>query len=425
MADDVSNTASDAASARPSVEMPAPTAAPMVLCLGLTLVAAGLATNLSLCAVGALVLAAGLGRWIACLLPGRGHLHEPLDESANPKAVAARAGRVKRLVAGMPGYRLRLPEEVHPISAGVKGGIVGGIVMPLPALAYGVLSGHGLWYPVNLLAGMALPGVGKMTVAELEKFDATLLVFAAVIHVVVSVIVGLIYGVLMPTLPALPKPLAWGGLLMPLLWTGVSFALVRSVNPALHAGVSWPWFIVSQFVFGLVSAVVVIALGGRNPTVAGVWGGLIGGLVMPAPAILWSLSMHRGIWYPANLLAGMVSPGMATLPLEELERFHADWLAVAVALHLAFSVTFGAAYGIVLPRLGTIPAPLAWGGLVMPLVWTAGSYGLMGVVNPVLQQRVDWPWFVVSQFFFGVAAAMVVVRSELVHVPPAGGGERE
>jgi hypothetical protein len=46
----------------------------------------------------------------------------------------------------------------------------------------------------------------------------------------------------------------------------------------------------------------------------------------------------------------------------------------------------------------------------------------MGVVNPVLQQRVDWPWFVVSQFVFGVTAAVVVVRSEMVHVPPAGRG---
>jgi hypothetical protein len=57
---------------------------------------------------------------------------------------------------------------------------------------------------------------------------------------------------------------------------------------------------------------------------------------------------------------------------------------------------------------------------VLPLVWTAFSYGLMGIANPVLQQRVDWPWFVVSQFVFGVAAAFVVARSELIHIPPAG-----
>src|SRR2546430_8947283 len=53
----------------------------------------------------------------------------------------------------MPGYRVRLPEKVHPISAGVKGGIAGGLVIPLPALIYGLVSGQGIWYPVNLLAG--------------------------------------------------------------------------------------------------------------------------------------------------------------------------------------------------------------------------------------------------------------------------------
>jgi hypothetical protein len=50
------------------------------------------------------------------------------------------------------------------------------------------------------------------------------------------------------------------------------------------------------------------------------------------------------------------------------------------------------------------------------------SFGLMGVVNPLLQQRVDWPWFIVSQFVFGITAAIVVIRSEIVHIPPAGRG---
>jgi hypothetical protein len=58
----------------------------------------------------------------------------------------------------------------------------------------------------------------------------------------------------------------------------------------------------------------------------------------------------------------------------------------------------------------------------MPLLWTALSYGMMGVVNPALQERVDWPWFVVSQFVFGIVAAIIVVRSEEVHISPAGKG---
>jgi hypothetical protein len=403
------------------VELPRPTAWPVVLSLGLALVAAGVVTGWAFLLVGAAVFAVGLIGWVSQLLPGAGHIHEPLAEPAvRPRHVATTS--VEQLQLGRPGYRLRLPEQVHPISAGVKGGIVGGLVMPLPALLWGLLSGHGVWYPVNLLAGMVLPGVGDMPVAELEQFRPALLVVAVVIHAAMSVVFGLLYGVLLPTLPDLPKPFAWGGLLMPLLWTAVSFGLMTAVNPALDAGVSWPWFIASQFVFGIVAAAVVARSGRRSPLLAGVMGGLAGGLVMPIPAVLWSLLNGHGIWYPVNLLAGMAWPGIGGVSAEELDRFHADWFRAAVAIHAVLSAIFGLAYGLLLPRLRPIPGPMAWGGLLMPLLWTGIGYGLMGVVNPVLQQRVDWPWFIASQFVFGMTAAIVVVRSERVHIPPAGQG---
>ena len=88
--------------------------------------------------------------------------------------MVARPGAVERLEQGMPGYRMRLPEKVHPISAGVKGGLLGGLVMPLPALVYSLSSGHGIWYPLNLLAGTALPGVGRLSEAQLEQFHLSL-----------------------------------------------------------------------------------------------------------------------------------------------------------------------------------------------------------------------------------------------------------
>jgi hypothetical protein len=332
---------------------------------------------------------------------------------------------VERLSEGMPGYRLRLPQDVHPISAGIKGGIVGGLVMPVPALLWSLLSHHGLWYPVNLLAGMVLPGVGKMTVPELEQFHASLLVVAVVIHVVLSVVFGLIYGVLLPTLPSVPRPIAWGGVLAPLLWTGTSYALMGLVNPVLASGVSWPWFIASQFVFGIVAAVVVMRLERLPALLAGLCGGLAGGLLMPIPALLWGLLSGHGLWYPVNLLAGLVLPDLGQRPPGELEQFHANWLVAALGAHAFLSAAFGVLLALLQGRLPVIPGPVAWGGLVLPLVWTGIGFGLMGVVNPVLQERVDWAWFIVSQFVFGVAAAAVVQLSETVHIPPAGRGPEQ
>jgi hypothetical protein len=423
----------------------------MVVALGLAFALAGVATSPAILAVGAVILLSGLAGWVGQLLPGQGHVHEERAEpSRRPRPVAARPGTVQQLAAGVPGYRLRLPVEVHPTSAGVWGGLAGGVLMILPALTWGLVSGHGIWYPVNLLAGMVRPGLGGLTIEDLQEFRPGLLVAAIVIHAVFCVILGLCYGVLLPTLPDVPAAVAWGGLLMPLLWTAVSFAALRFVNPVLAAGVDWPWFIASQFVFGIVSANVFLwacrppppaerpwAASAQGPVAseasigprserpwasvrAGLLGGLVGGLVMPAPALLWGLVTRRGIWYPVNLLAGLVVQGMDDLPEDQLEAFNATWLAIAVVIHAALSLGFGLAYPLVLPRLRPIPGPMAWGGLVMPMLWTGSSYGLMGVVNPVLRENVDWPWFIVSQFVFGVAASIVVIRTETIHVPPAG-----
>jgi hypothetical protein len=406
-----------------TVEMPKPTIAPMVLSLSIMLIAAGVAISFTFLFVGLALFVVGLGMWIAHLLPGHGHWHEPRVEPAlRPQPVVVAAGEVERLRAGMPGYRLRLPVKVRPISAGVKGGLVGGLVMPLPAMLYGILSGHGIWWPVNLLAGMVVPGVGNLTADEMQQFHPGLLALGVAIHIVVSLILGLVYGVLMPMLPKIRKPLAWGALLMPLLWTAVNFIALGIVNPLVRMRIEWPWFILSQFVFGVVAASVFMSLKDRNAVAAGLIGGAIGGVVMAAPAVLWSLVAGHGIWYPINLLSAVAIPHAGEPYLAELQQFHADWFFTALAAHAVLSLVFGLAFALVLPGLPTIPAPLAWGALVMPLLWTAWSYGLMGVVNPVLQQRVEWPWFIVSQFVFGLVAAIVVVRSEEIAIPPAGHG---
>src|SRR4051812_36931258 len=102
-----------------SVLMPRPTVAPMVLSLGLALLGAGVVTSTAFLVVGGVTLVVGLGLWVAELLPGRGHIHEHLVERARrPRTVLAEPGTVGQLRSGMPGYRMRLPEKVHPISAG-------------------------------------------------------------------------------------------------------------------------------------------------------------------------------------------------------------------------------------------------------------------------------------------------------------------
>jgi len=51
---------------------------------------------------------------------------------------------------------------------------------------------------------------------------------------------------------------------------------------------------------------------------------------------------------------------------------------------------------------------------IAPLIWSGLLYGILGIVNPVMNSRVDWLWFVLSQFGFGLVAGVVVSRQQRV-----------
>ncbi len=240
---------------RETLEVPKPTTWPMILALATMLAAAGLVTNLVYSAVGLVLMVVGIAGWVGQLLPGQGTEEMqwvPAEQRAQPVQAA------KRQMVPLPGvlgYRAQLPYATHPYLAGVRGGIAGGIVMALVALAYGVLSGHGIWYPVNLLAAMVMPSTTGTTLTQFQPFSPAALAVGLVIHGITCLIVGLLFGVMLPALPG--GPVLWGGLIGPLLWSGLIFAFMNVLNPVMNRLVDWPWFIVSQFAFGLTAGLVV------------------------------------------------------------------------------------------------------------------------------------------------------------------------
>lgn len=236
-----------------SVMMPRPTAWPLVLALGLTLALLGIVTSYIMTAPGIGLAVIGLAGWIHQLLPGVGRERmawAPPHERPSPIAPSEIA--VASLKPGMPGHRARLPEKVHPYSAGATGGLIGGVAMAATALTYGALSGRGIWYPVNLLAGMVLPSVAEHP----EHLNIVGLIVATFIHGLTSLGVGMFFGVLLPTLPR--WPIFWGGIVGPLLWTGAIYSFMGVLNPILAQEVDWAWFVASQFAYGLVMGIVVM-----------------------------------------------------------------------------------------------------------------------------------------------------------------------
>ena len=144
----------------------------------------------------------------------------------------------------------RVPAEVYPYSAGVFGGLVGGVGMIPFGLAYGLLSGHGIWYPVNIIAATIIRTWQQASPAELAQFSVPGLVFGLLIHLAMSMALGLTLGVLLPGLPG--TPLLWAFVIGPILWVGAVFAGLPLFNPVMARLVDWPSFALANIAYSLI-----------------------------------------------------------------------------------------------------------------------------------------------------------------------------
>ena len=239
------------------VVAPAPTMWPMLAALGATLVFAGLVTHVAATIVGAVLFVVSAVGWFRAVLPEEEtEVIAFVSEARRARAVVASTRTVEHLHPGGPlGHRMRLPVEIHPYTAGLRGGIIGGVVMALLACLFGLIDQHSVWYPINLLAASAVPSLATASVQELMQFSMLGLVVATIVHGLMSLLVGMVYAMILPMLPR--QPILLGGIIGPLLWTAIIWASLGIVNPALEDRIHWGWFIASQIGFGLVAGIVI------------------------------------------------------------------------------------------------------------------------------------------------------------------------
>src|ERR1700736_5439206 len=235
-----------------TIHLPAPTAWPIVLAFGITLVFAGVVTNGALSLFGVVLAVCGCVGWFRQVVPHEAHEEVPVE--VHEAAIVSTRAHVTRIEIS-EAHRAHLPVETYPVISGLKGGIAGGIAMIFPALLYGLLREHSIWYPVNLLGGAGVALWTNPTTADIAAFHLQALIIATIIHAAGSVLVGLLYGAMLPMLPR--HPILLGGLVAPLFWTGFLHSSLGLVNPALDARIDWGWFVVSQITFGLVAGWVV------------------------------------------------------------------------------------------------------------------------------------------------------------------------
>ncbi len=224
--------------------IPVPTAGPLTAALGVALLFAGLVTNIALTLVGALLTIIGLVIWFKACFP-----QERLEE------FKAAGGMVPVVPIHTPPAsnesrrRRAYPEAVHPIRAGVRGGLLGGVAMAAVAVAWGIAEHGSPWMPINLLVGVVTPSMADSSPGTLAAFHGSFLIDALVIHAIMSVLVGMLFTVALAMLPS--RPMLMGAVIAPSVLTCLTWPVLGIVNPALEEFISWPWFIASEVAFGV------------------------------------------------------------------------------------------------------------------------------------------------------------------------------
>jgi len=236
-----------------TVQLPAPTAWPIVLAFGVALLFAGLLTSVSVSVLGAILVVVGCVGWFRDVLPHE--KEETVEVREEVTAVFTPRREVERLPIAPELPRPLLPLETYPVSAGIKGGLAGSVAMAALACLYGLLKQGSIWYPINLLAASAYAQTLQFGTTSLDAFHLGSFCLAVVIHLITSLLVGLLYGAMLPMFSR--RPILLGGVIAPILWTGLLRSVLGLINPLLDARIDWPWFIASQFAFGIVAGLVV------------------------------------------------------------------------------------------------------------------------------------------------------------------------
>ena len=150
-----------------------------------------------------------------------------------------------------------------------------------------------------------------------------------------------------------------------------------------------------------------------HPYSSGIKGGILGGIAMAVVACVYGVIAHRSIWYPINLLAAAAVPSLAQADLAQLTAFNGTGFIVGLISHGVFSILVGLLFAVLLPMLPSRRAAF-WGSFISPVLWSALIWATLRLINPALNARIDWIWFIASQIAFGMTTGYVVHHSKMV-----------
>jgi hypothetical protein len=142
-----------------------------------------------------------------------------------------------------------VPAWVYPYRAGLIGGALGGAAMIAVAVVYSLTSGRGIWLPVNLIGATLIPSLQSASLATLAQFTAAALVAGVLLHTALSIGLGFVLTVLLPTLPG--SPVIWSLTIGALLWSLAGLIGLPLLNPIMGRAVDAPIFFIEHVAYGL------------------------------------------------------------------------------------------------------------------------------------------------------------------------------
>ncbi len=239
---------------RPS-RLPAPTAWPIVLAFGITLVFAGLVTTASVSILGAILAASGYVGWFRDVLPHERSMnpcrcrrsaarrHQPptrwLESDGSHTSCTGRGCRLRSIRfrrESKAAWREALPWRFSP-------------------WLYGMVSAAQHLVSDQPAGRRIFSRLDTQPRQQIAAFHWDALIIASLIHLITSLLVGLLYGAMLPMFPR--RPILLGGVIAPILWSGLIHSILEFLNPVLNQRIDWLWFVVSQIGFGMVAGIVV------------------------------------------------------------------------------------------------------------------------------------------------------------------------
>ena len=151
-----------------------------------------------------------------------------------------------------------------------------------------------------------------------------------------------------------------------------------------------------------------------HPYSAGIKGGLAGGVVMAALAALYGLIALRQPLVPDQPARRRrdAGDGARTMrrssPRSTASRSASRWWLTRVDRRCSSACSTARSCRCCRATRRSV------GGLVAPLLWTGLLWASLDVINPLLDARIEWRWFVASQIAFGLVAGVVVARTERI-----------